>query len=162
ERDATATLIAHMAELYGRRLHERAGYGSLFTYGVEVLHLSESAAYDRMKAAKIVRRYPLVLAMLAEGRVNLTNVRLVAPHLTRANHLELLAAVASKSKRQVQVVLAGRFPQPDVAPSVRKLPSRVISSATQGVCAPIATDLAPQCAEAAPVPTPTTGASPRV
>ena len=32
EREATASLIASLAELYGRRLHERAGFSSLFTY----------------------------------------------------------------------------------------------------------------------------------
>jgi hypothetical protein len=58
EREATASLIASLAELYGRRLHQRAGFSSLFTYCTEVLHLSEHEAYDRMKAAKVVRRYP--------------------------------------------------------------------------------------------------------
>jgi hypothetical protein len=123
ERDATVTLIAHLAELYGRRLHERAGYGSLFTYCVGALHLSESAAYDRMKAVKVARRYPAVLGMLSDGRINLTTVRLVAPHLTRDSHVEVLAAVAGKRKRQVQEVLAHRFPQPDVQSSIRKLPT---------------------------------------
>src|SRR5713226_7461776 len=53
ERAATVALIAHLAELYGRRLHERAGFSSLFTYCIEVLHISEQEAYDRMKAAKV-------------------------------------------------------------------------------------------------------------
>ena len=58
ERETAATLIAHLAELYARRLHQRAGYSSLFTYCADVLRLSESEAYDRMKAAKVARRYP--------------------------------------------------------------------------------------------------------
>src|SRR3954471_17173833 len=86
ERDATASLIAHLSELYGRRLHELAGYSSLFTFCTEALGLSEHEAYDRMKAAKVVRRYPVVLAMLAAGHVTLTTIRLLAPHLTWTNH----------------------------------------------------------------------------
>ena len=39
ERQSTAGLIAHLAELYGRRLHERAGFASLFTYCTRVLLL---------------------------------------------------------------------------------------------------------------------------
>ena len=128
ERDATASLVAHLAELYGRRLHERAGYSSLFTYCMSVLRLSESAAYDRMKAAKVVRRYPIVLELLASGRINLTTVRLLAPHLTRDNYTDLFAAACGKRKRQVQELLARRFPTPDVPSSVRKLP-RVASAA---------------------------------
>src|SRR5713101_3519801 len=124
ERQATASLIAHLAELYSRRLHERAGFSSLFTYCLEVLHLSEHASYDRMKAAKVVRRYPSVLGLLAAGRINLTTVRLLAPHLTRKNHEELFAAACGQRKRQVQELLARRFPRPDVASSVRKLPAR--------------------------------------
>jgi hypothetical protein len=123
ERRATASLIAALAELYGRRLHERAGYASLFTYCTEVLRLSEHEAYDRMRAAKVARRYPIVLGLLASGRLNLTTVRLLAPHLTRRNHEELLAAACGKRKRQVQELLAARFPQPDVASTIRKVPA---------------------------------------
>ena len=123
KRDATASLIAHLAELYGRRLHERAGYSSLFTYCTEVLRLSDHEAYDRMKAAKVARRYPAVLGLLVSGRVNLTTVRLLAPHLTHKNSEELFAAASGRRKRQVQELLARRFPKPDVASSVRRLPA---------------------------------------
>lgn len=122
ERESTAALI-DLAELYGRRLHERAGFASLFAYCTSVLLLSEHEAYDRMKAAKVVRRYPAVLGLLASGRVNLTTVRLLAPHLTRDNHEGLCSEAAGKRKRQVQELLARRFPMPDVAASVRKLPA---------------------------------------
>ena len=122
ERDATAALIGHLAELYGRRLHERAGYSSLFTFCTLALRLSEHEAYDRMKAAKVVQRYPAVLGMLASGRVSLTTIRLLEPHLTAANHRELFASASGMGKRQVQELVAERFPQPDVASCVRALP----------------------------------------
>jgi hypothetical protein len=93
-------------------------------YCTRVLLLSEHEAYDRIKAAKVARRYPAVLSMLAAGRVNLTTVRLLAPHLTRANHDELFAAASGQTKRQVQELVARRFPLPDVPASVRKLPVR--------------------------------------
>src|SRR5260221_240077 len=70
ERDATASLVAHLAELYGRRLHERAGYSSLFTYCTDVLRFSDGEAYDRMRAAKVVHRHPVVLRLLSSGQVN--------------------------------------------------------------------------------------------
>jgi hypothetical protein len=122
ERDATTSLIAHLAELYGRRLHERAGFSSLFTFCTGALGMSESEAYDRMKAAKVVRRFPAVLAMLSAGRVTLTTIRLLAPHLTAANHRDLFEAAAGMGKRQVQELLARLFPEPDVPTCVRRLP----------------------------------------
>ncbi len=103
EREASASLVAYLAELGGRRLHERAGYGSLFTYCTDVLRLSEHEAYDRMRAAKVARRYPAVLGLLASGRVNLTTVRLLAPHLTRQNH----QGAARRRLRQAQARGAG-------------------------------------------------------
>lgn len=161
EREATATLIEHLAELYGRRLHERAGFASLFTYCTRVLLLSEHAAYDRIKAAKVARRYPAVRSMLASGRANLTTVRLLAPHLTRANHDELLAAASGKTKRQVQELVARRFPLPDVPASVRKLPARPAESGVEVPGAATSATAPPQSSPAAP-PSPIAATSPAV
>ena len=52
ERRATASLVAHLSELYGRRLHERAGFSSLFTYCMEVLGLSEHEAARTSSAVR--------------------------------------------------------------------------------------------------------------
>jgi hypothetical protein len=143
EREATASLIAHLAELYGRRLHERAGFSSLFSYCTDVLRLSDSEAYDRMKAAKVVRRYPAVLTLLASGSVNLTTVRLLAPHLTRKSHERLFAEASGKRKRQVQELLARWFPKPDVVSSVRKLPTPRAAPEAPPIAAPAVADTAP-------------------
>jgi len=107
ERTATATLVAHLAVLDERRLYLGEGCSSLFTYCTRILHLSEHAAYGRIQAARSVRRFPVVLEELAAGRLNLTNLGLLAPHLTPANHRELLAAAVHRSKRQVEE-LVGR------------------------------------------------------
>ena len=48
---------------------------------------------------------------------------MLAKHLTPENCEELLKAASGKSKQAVETVLAGRFPQPDVAPMVRRLPT---------------------------------------
>lgn len=69
EREATAILIAHLAELDERRLYLAEGYSSLFAYCTQVLHLSEHAAYGRIEAARIVRRFPVILEMLEQGSV---------------------------------------------------------------------------------------------
>jgi hypothetical protein len=44
ERQATAALIAALAELDARRLYLGEGYPSLFAYCTQALHLSEDAA----------------------------------------------------------------------------------------------------------------------
>ncbi len=123
EREATAALIAHLAELDARRLYLAEGCSSLFTYCTQVLHLSEHAAYGRVEAARAVRRFPVILERLAEGSVTLTTVGLLAAHLTPENHRELLDAARHQSKRQVEALVARLRPQPTVPASVRRLPT---------------------------------------
>jgi hypothetical protein len=142
ERDATALLVAHLAELDTRDVHLRAGYGSLFAYCRTALSLSEAQSYNHVEAARAARRFPLILERLAEGAVNLTTVRLLAPHLTDANHTEALDAARGKGRLEVEGIVARLSPRPDVPPSLRKLPTP----------APAAALLSPAPPSAAPVP----------
>jgi hypothetical protein len=132
ERGATAELVAHLAEVQARRLHLAAGYPSMYAYGRQALRLSEYAAYHRIKAARVARRFPVVLDLLAEGAVTLTTVRLLAPHLTDDNHVEVLESARGASKSAVQRLVAGLAPQPDVPTSVRKVaaPKAPVTSAS--------------------------------
>jgi hypothetical protein len=124
EREATTQLIAHLAEIETRRLHRREGCSSLFAYCTERLHLSESAAYRRILAARLARRFPIVLEMLAQGSVTLTTVRLLAAHLTPENHRDLLDAARHRSRLQVEELVARLHPRPPVPDAIRKLPRR--------------------------------------
>src|SRR5918995_2415968 len=122
ERQATAHLIALLMEVDARTLYAGQGYSSLFTYCVQRLHLSEHAAYLRIEAARSTRRFPIILDRLSDGSLHLTAVSLLGPHLTVANHVELLDAATHKSKRDVEQLIARLRPQPDVPASIRKLP----------------------------------------
>ena len=124
QRAITVQLILHLAEFDARRLHLGLGYPSLFVYCREVLLLSEQAAYHRIMAARAVKRYPVIAGMLVDGSLNLSTLRILAPHLSNANHAELVAAALGKSKREVEELVAGRFPQPDRPASIRRVPSR--------------------------------------
>lgn len=123
ERDATAELVIHLAELDARRLYLGEGCSSLFAYCTSVLRLSEHAAYGRIEAARTGRRFPVVFEMLREGSLNLTTVCMLAAHLTGENHRQLLATASYKSKRQVEELIALWRPQPAIPTTVRKLPT---------------------------------------
>jgi hypothetical protein len=123
EREATATLVAHLAVLDERRLYLGEGCSSLFAYCTKILHLSESATYGRIQAARAARRFPVVLEKLAGGRLNLTNLGLLAPHLTGENHVGLLAAAEHKSKREVEELVTRFRPLPEARASIRRLPA---------------------------------------
>ena len=123
ERVATARLIALLIEFDTRRLYLSEGCSSLFTYCTQVLHLSEHAAYNRIETARAARRFPVILELVESAAVTLTTVRLLAPHLTDANHRDVLERSRHKSKREVELLVATLNPCPDVPSMVRKLPT---------------------------------------
>jgi hypothetical protein len=123
ERDATAQLVAHLAEMDTRDLHLREGYESLYVYCRDALGLSEWEAYNRIEVARTARRFPVILEMLAAGAIHLTAVKLLAPHLTPANHREVLDSARGKKKPEIEAIVARLSPRPDVPASVRKLPA---------------------------------------
>src|SRR5262245_55391765 len=139
ECQSTAALVRSLMELDERRLYLGEGYSSLFTYCTQALHLAEGSAYNRIEAARAARRFPAVLTALEEGAVTLTTIRLVAPHLTMANHQDVLARARHKGKREIETLVASLRPLPSVAPTIRRLrePRPVLLDPTGGA-APVA------------------------
>jgi hypothetical protein len=123
ERGVTAQLVAHLAELDTRDVHLREGYDSLYVYCRDALGLSEGESYNRIEVARAARRFPIILEMLVAGAVNLTAARLLAPHLTPANHREVLDSARGKKKSEIEAIVARLSPRPDVPASVRRLPT---------------------------------------
>ncbi len=118
----TAKLVLYIGEVDARKLFRAAAHSSMFSYCVDILHFSEPAAYKRIRAARMARRFPAIYDALAENRVHLSGLILLKPHMTRRNVDELLAAVTHRSCREIKKLLAERYPQEDVATRVRALP----------------------------------------
>ena len=152
---ATAALVRSLMELDARRLYLGEGYSSLFTYCTQALHLAEGAAYNRIEAARAARRFPAILPALEEGAVTLTTVRLVAPHLTMANHQDVLARARHKGKREIETLVASLRPMPAVPSTIRKLPEPRHVLLDSGPVAPVPMAAAPSAsAGAAAIKTP--------
>jgi hypothetical protein len=122
DRQLTAELLVHLGEVDIRRLYAVRGYSSLFGYAVQALGFSEDEAYRRITAARAVRKFRAALECVLDGKLHLSGLLLLAPHLTPDNHVELLRAGCGKTKRQVEQLVAERFPRPDVPASVHRLP----------------------------------------
>jgi hypothetical protein len=153
DREVTAELIAHLAEMDTREIHLREGYRSLYVYCRDALGLAEWEAYHRIDAARTAQRFPVILQMLARGSINLTTIRLLGPHLTPANHLAVLEQAQGKRKAEVEEIVARLAPRPDVAASVRRLPSQVLPG-------PVPAERAPtgECADLQPASSATVAA----
>jgi hypothetical protein len=70
-------------------------------------------AFMRIYVARKARRFPAILDAIEDGRLNLTSIRLLGPYLTEATAADLLAAAAHKTKPELLVLLAARFPRAD-------------------------------------------------
>src|SRR5262249_29689360 len=117
-----ADLVAHLAEADERKLYVRHACASMFSYCIEVLHFSEAEAYLRIIAARASRKHPMLLTLLADGRLHLSGIGLLAPHLTAQNRDAVLARASYRSKREIQKLVAELSPRPAVPALMRKLP----------------------------------------
>jgi hypothetical protein len=123
-RRVESDLVAHIAEVERRRLYAREASPSMFVYCTQVLRLSEAEAYARITVARASREHPMLLDMLTDGRLHLTGVARLAPHLTPENRGELLERATHKSRRQIEELIADIAPRPDAAALMRRLPER--------------------------------------
>jgi hypothetical protein len=118
ENEATAELLAHIAEFDHRKLFLPAAYPSMLAYCRGELRLSENEAKKRIRVARIGRSCPDVFATLADGRVHLSGLVLLATHLKPENASELLAEATHKSMDDIELLLAERYPKLDVPAGV--------------------------------------------
>jgi len=123
-RRVESDLVAHIGEVDERRLYAREASPSMFAYCTELLHLSEAEAYLRIAAARASREHPMLLTMLEDGRLHLSGIAKLVPHLTRENREALLKRATHRSKRQIEELLAELSPRPDAPAVMRKLPEK--------------------------------------
>jgi hypothetical protein len=90
----------------------------MFDFCQRKLGMSEGAAFRRINAARLVKRFPSLLARIERGELHLSTLVLLRPHLAEQNVEELSAAVAGKSQRQVEELLARRAPKADVPSAI--------------------------------------------
>jgi hypothetical protein len=85
---------------------------------IERLGYAEDAALKRHRVARLALRLPQVLEELRAGTIHFTGLFLLSTHLTEQNAGALLAEARGKSRRQIEELIALRFPRPDVPPRV--------------------------------------------
>ena len=135
DRTTTAKLLWHLGEVEARGLFRDEGYSSLFEYCVKKLHMSEGEAALRVRAARLGRRFPVVLSKVARGELHLSALRALAPELTEENHRA--SQQLHDQIRQAQDLLRHQVPDGDLATIVEKASSRrTMSAASWATCVP--------------------------
>ena len=150
DRRTTALLLSRVVEVEERELFLREGYPSMHAYCIQGLHWCEGTASRRIYAARTARRFPFIFDAIADGRLHVTAVVMLSKYLTAGNADELLAAATHKSKAEIQLLIAERFPQPDL-PEVL-LPLAPPPSPIPAMAAPQGDEHSPENARAALLP----------
>jgi hypothetical protein len=107
ERRVQLVLLHHLLELDRRKLFLSLGFGSLFDYVVKELKYSESSAYRRIQAMKLLRDLPQVEDKLAQGSLTLTAASQLQSLFKKEDvaqevKLELVNKAENKSSREVE------------------------------------------------------------
>lgn len=117
-----ARLLEYLIEVERRGLHAKAAYSSMFDFCKRRLGLGGGATFRRLTAARLAGTFPIILDRIERGEVHLEALVALRDHLTETNVVELLDAVAHKNMRQVEKLIAARFPSPDAPELIRRLP----------------------------------------
>ena len=122
-RRVEADMIAHLAEVDARRLYSPCA-SIYLQYCSKVLHMSEYEAFLRMRVARVSRKYPVLLDMLADGRLHLSGITSLLPSLPKTTRDRSGSSRRNRPKREIEELVVELFPKPDVPPSIRKQPER--------------------------------------
>ena len=112
ERAGLAEFLSALIEIERRKLALGRAYGSTFEYCRSKLRLSEDEAYKRIQAARAAKDHPEVLDVVREGRLSLTAVTRLAPHLKGKSSDQLINDCFGKTIREIEEIVAKRFGTP--------------------------------------------------
>lgn len=112
ERHLQAELLHYLKEIERRKLFLDRGYGSMFDFVTKELGYSESSAYRRIQAMRLLKDLPEVEKQIIDGSLTLTTAAQVQSFLRaeKKQHIsvplhhkkKILQAVQNKSSREVE------------------------------------------------------------
>jgi len=96
EKETTAEIIRHLAEVDSRRLYASLGYSSLFDYAVKKLGYSDSAATRRIKVARAGVKLPEIFNYLEDEKVTLSSLNICTDLLLGENGKSVLKGITGQ------------------------------------------------------------------
>jgi hypothetical protein len=134
EQSAMAGFLIALAEFDRLRGWEALGHASLFAFLHVELKLPNPSAYWRMSAARVLQRFPDLIAPLRDGRLCCSVMAELAKVLTDENMEAMLPRFVGLSAREAQELVAEL--QPREAPATRTVvtgaPSLTVAPRSSG------------------------------
>ena len=113
ERKTLADLIDCFQEIYNRKLYAEMGYSHMAKFLIKEFQYSESAAYRRVNALRLVKEIPRAKAMISAGKINLSSInelQKMAGGDTAANKSLALEKIMGKSQSETKDALFALYP----------------------------------------------------
>jgi len=111
ENKKKAESLIFFSVIDARRLWATEGYSSFFAFLNGKHGLSESSALKRIQVSRLAHRYPFLFDEIATGKRTLSALSRLAPFVRDANAHVLFPESLGKSVREVERMLARRFPE---------------------------------------------------
>ncbi len=90
--------------------------------------MSEPGAGRRIAAARVCRRFPAAFELVASGTLHQSALCALSPRVDESNAAELFEACSGRGIRQIEELLAARFPKPDLRDAVTQLPAGTLGA----------------------------------
>ena len=116
DRQSVAMFLVYLGEFDAQQLYVPEAYPSMYAYCRSAMGLAHDAATRRIHAARYARRHPELIDAIADGRIELSAIGLLGPHMNDGNAAALVALAAGKSCVEIRQALewelgSNRVPQ---------------------------------------------------
>lgn len=110
-------ILLNLQEINTRRLYAKLGYSSLFEFLVKYFQLSESSAYQRINALKLIQSVPEARTALIKGETNLSTMAATQGFIRKLESeknaflspnekKDIFEAIKGKTQKEAQAVFA--------------------------------------------------------
>ena len=123
ERKTLSDILKHLQTVYDTRLFAKLGYSNLHKYLIKELGYSESAAFRRVQALKLVKEIPSTQKMIENGSLNLSGITQLQTMLkgkTTEVKIEAIDKVKNVSTAAARDTLFGLCPEKESHPRDHK------------------------------------------
>ena len=121
ERTLLTQILWHLKEIDDRKIYLTEGFSSLFDYTVQILNYSESQAYRRIAAMRVLRDLPEIENKLDSGELKLTQITMAQEYfrsekkkgepVAQTKKIEILDEISDKSARETERYFAALSPE---------------------------------------------------
>ena len=133
ERRKLVEFLRRLDVLDRERAYCEFNCGSTWEYLTRELHLCEGTAAGRVTSMRLIRRFPRLEAELESGRLNPSQLLVLAPALTEANFEGLVREAAGLTKEKTKELVVAVRPRAVPADGIRKLPRPAAAATASAV-----------------------------